>query len=190
MNMSAKWKVRIGVKIAKLKLRTWKRKQVCVNRAVGSARIIMICLPFGIEEARRAYRVARDLSDSLSLASMVILGRRSEVEFLPEDASLERSVLYLEDDLGFFLLPKGDLRQKVGLENVDISLDFHRDFCLTTAYLCAASRADVKVGFKSQSSSAFFNVEYVPKYNGKGTEEIYRDLAEVIYLMCAGEAER
>ena len=57
-------------------------------------------------------------------------------------------------------------------------------------YLCAASRADVKVGFKSQSSSAFFNVEYVPKYNGKGTEEIYRDLAEVIYLMCAGETER
>jgi hypothetical protein len=74
-------------------------------------------------------------------------------------------LMFSKDDVGWFRLPRKALRARIRNGGFDVAIDLHRNFSITSAYLCVLSGATVRVGLSSDDDGTFFNVYY----RGDGT---------------------
>ncbi len=82
-----------------------------------------------------------------------------------------------ESGLGFLCLPRRGLIKEIRKQGIDIAIDLHWQFSLPSAYLCAYSGADLRIGFYSPQAHCFFNLEY---HGRRSPPEIYRELIRLL----------
>ena len=190
---SSDWKIRIGLRLARVKLRALRReKPISINRAIGAATALIACLPAAPDETLPAAQMIRDLATVLDIHQIAFVVRADRMHALSDDFSPRGMIPYSEEEIGFFGLPKKGLVTRVTARSWDLALDLHRPFDLATAFLCASSRAKVRIGFRTPhwKTPPFFNLEYDLKSPDKSPKEVYDALTRFIEGLCPLRAVR
>ena len=144
----------IGRQWARFRL-LWGRRwePVSLRETIQSAKGLLVCLPeHEVPQAEELISLIRELP-----VRKITLLSAHPVE--TPMADLEMLILS-RDDVGWFRLPSKALRARIKKGGFDVAIDLHRDFSITSAYLCALSGARLRVGLGSGDDSTFFNLHY------------------------------
>lgn len=163
----------IGRQWARFRLLWGRRREpVSLRETIQSAEGLLVCLPeHGIPRAEELVSLIK----ALPVRKVTLLSAHP-VE--TPGADLEMLVLS-KDDVGWFRLPRKTLRDRITTGGFDVAIDLHRNFSITSAYLCVLSGARVRVGLGSGSGDdgTFFNVHY--RGGGTALRETCQGLARL-----------
>ena len=155
---------------------------ISINRAVGSARDLLACLPVGTDETLPAAQMVDELATTLDIHRIAFLVHQDRAPELSDTFSRCEVISYSEEDIGFFGRPRKHLVAQVTDCSWDLAIDLHRPFDFAAAFLCVSSGARVRIGFRTSFGAGprFFNMEYEPKSPGKPPRAVYTDLARCV----------
>jgi len=148
-----------------------------INKTLRSAKKLLACLPAELVVEEILEPLIEDLVPSGAVILVDTDRPEAVVQYYPRTEILTLS----RSDLGLFLLPKGRVIERIKSERVDIAIDFHREFFLPTAYLCAQSGARITAGFGSSKGTPFFNIAYQPKRLGGSIISMCQDLIRMLH---------
>ena len=155
--MFEKTLVYLGLQFAKFQFRNDFDQVQSLTGFFREARNTLIILPVGYEEAIIAGNALRDFRDTMSKVHLTVLHQSTRETVLASFPKCE--VVRLDPgDINKFSLPTKTALQRIFTKEFDVSVDLNLDFVLHTAYICKASRARIRVGFKNPYSDIFFNI--------------------------------
>ncbi|RKY73964.1 MAG: hypothetical protein DRQ24_00935 [Candidatus Latescibacterota bacterium] len=161
----------LGREIAQLRLSFQRKPPIAVNRVLCSGKNILVCLPEKVNVAD----ILGLLKVELKPQNIFVLTENTcESVYFPSGV---RVFSLSESGLGFLCLPRRGLIKEIRKQGIDIAIDLHWQFCLPSAYMCAYSGADLRIGFYSPKANGFFNFEY---YGRAGPPEVYCELIRLL----------
>jgi hypothetical protein len=126
---------------------------VSLRETIQSAEGLLVCLPE--HEVPKAEELV-SLIKELSVRKITLLSAHP-VETPVADLEI---LILSRDDVGWFRLPRKALKARIRNGGFDVAIDLHRDFSITSAYLCVLSGATLRVGLGSGDDGTFFNLHY------------------------------
>ena len=170
-NMLNSLRTFLGKKTAQLGLSLKKSPSIPVNCILRPGRNILICLP----EDGDVAETLELLKEKLNPLNIFILTEDTQdVVGFPLGV---KAFSLSERGLNLLCLPRGRLMKEIRKQGIDIAIDLHWRFCLPSAYMCAHSKAALRIGFYSPQAYRFFNLEY---HIRKFSPETYRELIRLL----------
>ena len=149
----------IGLQIARVKFYGEKDKVQPLTNFFTGARSMLVTLPVGYEDATIAGNALREFRDRMSHLQLTVVNTSTRATSLIDFPKCE--VIRINPaDLNRLSLPTQSLLQRVLVREYDVAIDLNLDFVLHSAYICKASRAQVRVGFVHPAADIFFNVQF------------------------------
>ena len=185
--ISPGWRAWVGVRLARVRLRALRLEgPISINRIVGSARDLLVCLPLGTDETLPAAQMVHELATTLDIPRIAFVVHQDRASELSGMFSRCEVISYSEEDIGFFGRPRKHLVAQVTDCSWDLAIDLHRPFDFAAAFMCASSGARVRIGFRTSFGAGprFFNLEYEPRSPEKSPREVYGDLARCVEALC------
>ncbi len=171
---------RIGTSYARFHFRAVKDPIVRFTEAITEARRPVVFLPEVQGEAAAVDGVLRFLADRFHTSKVVLVARRSVMAYVPENRGFT-IVSFDDSELGMWYLPRTDLLRKVKKSTFDVAFDLNVGFALPSSYLCRASQAPLRIGFKKPYADRFYNfqVQTGPPNN---LAQVYSQLVKCIEM--------
>lgn len=156
--MFDRMRLRIGSSYARFHFRSTRDPIVRFTEAVTEARRPVVFLPEVQAEAAAIDMVLKFLADRFHTSKVVLVARRNVMAYVPENRGF--NVITFDDtELGTWYLPRTDLLRKVKKSTFDVALDLNIGFALPSSFLCRASQAPLRIGFKKPYADSFYNFQ-------------------------------
>jgi ADP-heptose:LPS heptosyltransferase len=156
--MFDRWRYRIGTWYARTQYRSKRDPIIRFNDVLSSAKRALVILPEVEEDLPAVQSTVRVLCDKFHRGAITIVGRDNQPHAYARQRGIE-VISYTEEDLTSFFLPRHELLQKVKKSTFDVAFDLNRSFSLSSAVLCRASHAPVRVGFTKSYADEFYNFQ-------------------------------
>ena len=85
------------------------------------------------------------------------------------------------EDIGRLSLPRKNLLQRLVNRQYDVAINLNLDFILHTAYICKASRANVRVGCSHEAADVFYNVQ-IHLATAASAQMMYKRFADCVAM--------
>jgi hypothetical protein len=122
------------------------------------AKRALVLMPVGAEEAAIAAAALNKTTEHLKSVRLTVLNTSSRAVTLGDYTKCE--MLRIDPpDINRFFLPTKSLLSRVLKAPFDVAIDLNLDFVLHTAYICKASRANVRIGFARPGADNYYNVQ-------------------------------
>ena len=103
-------------------------------------------------------------SKQFSPRNLVLVGRVDRAAQLKLDRGIQ-IIAVAPTDINAWFLPRGELTRKVKKSTFDLAIDLNLGVALPSAYLCRASGARIRVGFKKRFADTFYNFQIQPHHS-------------------------
>jgi len=144
--------------MARLKFRSDRDAVQPFTGFLREAHNVLITLPTGYDNSVLAGTAIRAYRERLAHLHLTVVHNSTRATPLSEFPRSE--VVRLDaTDINRFSLPTHQLLKRIMTRQFDVAVDLNLDFVLHTAYICKASGARVRVGFKHSAADMFYNVQ-------------------------------
>lgn len=148
----------LGFQFAKFQFRSDVEQIQPMTNFLSNARNVLIALPTSYDYAILAGNALRQVRRDRDYLQLTVINNSTWATSLADFPHCE--VIRIDpSDLNRFSLPRRPLLQRILHTPFDVAVDLNLDFVLHTAYICRASRANVRVGFAHPAADVFFNVK-------------------------------
>lgn len=148
----------VGLQIARLKFASDRDQVQPLTEFLRDSHNVLITLPIGYDNSILAGTAIRAHRERLGHVHLTVVHNSTRATPLSEFPRSE--VVRLDSsDLNRFSLPTHQLIKRIMTRQFDVAIDLNLDFVLHTAYICKASGARVRVGFKHSAADMFYNVQ-------------------------------
>lgn len=165
----------------------WKRRKesgtpLSFGHAVAGVQDILICLPENEKEFRVARYVLKSLPAEDEHHRITYLVPK---EFAPKIPlrKIDQTVVFngeSRDELGRFT---GELQQQIFQRDFQAAVDLNTSFDFGTSLLCHDSQAQLRIGFASDYSHLFYNIEIEKPDEEFLLERAYRNIQRLLSLV-------
>lgn len=178
--MLDKLRLHIGTSYARFHFRSARDPIVRFTEAVTEARRPVVFLPEVQAEASAIDDVLKFLADRYHTSKVVLVARKNVMAYVPEHRGFN-VVTFDDTELGMWYLPRTDLLRKVKKSTFDVAFDLNIGFALPSSFLCRASQAPLRIGFKKPYADCFYNfqVQTAPPNN---LTQVYSQLLKCIAM--------
>jgi ADP-heptose:LPS heptosyltransferase len=90
-----------------------------------------------------------------------------------------KTLTYSADDVNTWFVPRRKLLKKMGAKSYDVAFDLNIDLSLTSAFLCKATNAPLRVSFVKQNGDQFYNFQIKTK-DSTSQVRSYRNLLKCL----------
>ena len=156
--MLDKLRLQIGTSYARFHFRAARDPILRFTEAVTEAHRPVVFLPEVQAEAAAIDVVLKFLADRFHTSKVVLVARKNIMAYVPENRGF--NVVTVDDaELDTWYLPRTDLLRKVKKSTFDVALDLNIGFALPSSFLCRASQAPLRIGFKKPYADYFYNFQ-------------------------------
>ncbi len=170
---------KIGLSFSQLRFRSVPEQAIRWTGAVSSARRALLLLPESSHDAAAVRKVVEYFVKRFSPGNVVVVGRVDATTLLAFDRHIHL-LTFTPSDINTWFLPRGELTRKVKKSTFDVAVDLNLEVALPNAYLCRASDARIRVGFKGPYADTFYNFQVQSRHNN--FEAAYTSLMECLQM--------
>lgn len=170
---------RIGLSYSRFHFRSSSEQVIRWTSAVSTARRALVLLPESSQDAAAVRKVVEYFLKRFSPGNVVVVGRVDMTTQLAFDRHVQL-LTFAPTDLNTWFLPRGELTRKVKKSTFDVAIDLNLEVALPSAYLCRASDARIRVGFKGPYADTFYNFQVQSRHNNFGAA--YTSLIECLQM--------
>lgn len=156
--MLEKLRLQIGTSYARFHFHTAREPIFRFTEAISEARKPVVFLPELSAEASVIEEVLKFLGQRFHTSKMVLVARKDVIPYLP-DLRRFNVVMFGNEELNTWYIPRTDLLRKMKKSTFDVALDLNIRFALPSSFLCRASRAPLRIGFVKQYADTFYNFQ-------------------------------
>jgi len=103
---------------------------------------------------------------------------REDQLFAMSSAPSLKTLTYSVRDVNTWFVPRRELLQRMENSSFDVAVDLNVNFSLTSAFLCKASNAPLRISFVKKNSDQFYNFQV--KTRGTNNKYSYRSLLKCL----------
>jgi hypothetical protein len=151
-------RLHIGTSYTRFHFRTARDPIVRFTEAITQARRPLVFLPELSSEASVIGGVLKFLAERFHTSKVFLVARKNVVPFLPDLRGFN-VIIFNEDELNTWYVPRGDLLRKMKKSTFDLALDLNVRFALPSSFLCRASQAPLRIGFVKEYADTFYNFQ-------------------------------
>jgi len=170
----------IGITIARLRLREAPESVISFTSSFSSARSALIIMPLREQVLVHTTAIIELMRRKFPEENLTLVTHEHDLSLPP---LLPRSTVIrlVQDDIGFFFLPRRSILDQLTKRDFDLAIDLNLDLVLPSGYICRESKARVRVGFIRHRSDAFYNfaIQLNPVLD---RQEIYERLANCLEM--------
>lgn len=151
-------RLKIGLLAARFHFRRSRDPIIQFTNALSNARRALVLIPESTWEAPYVHAILDSLTQQFPAPSLQVLVRKDLAKYLPATDKV-KAIVYTQEDINKWFLPRRQLLQKVKKSTFDVVLDLNRRFALPSAFLCRETQAPVRVGFAKPYADLFYNLQ-------------------------------
>ena len=178
--MFDKLRLQIGTSYARVLFTATRDPVVRFTEAITIARRPVVFLPEVQAEAAAIDVVLKFLADRFHTSNVVLVARKNVMAYVPENRGFN-VVTFDDTELDTWYLPRTDLLRKLKKSTFDVAFDLNIGFVLPSSYLCRASQAPLRIGFKKPYADCFYNFQVQTGPPGNLTQ-VYSQLLKCIEM--------
>lgn len=151
----------LGIRVGRWVFRKSRDEVISFTSAVSSARRVLLVMPLTSRDSLPTLKVIEMLKSQFQEENItVVTGNRAieVVRLLPRGQFLH----LLKSQVSYFYLPRPDFISSLRQKRYDLAIDLNLDLVLPSGYICKASGANVRVGFKQKHADIFYNFQIKP----------------------------
>jgi len=145
--------------------------------ALRRSRRALVIFPESSVDGESASTFLQYLIRKFSSERLMVIIRDDQL-FTMASAPPLKTLTYSERDINKWFVPRRELLQRMESNNFDVAVDLNLNFSLTSAFLCKASNAPLRIGFVKKNSDQFYNFQF--KTKGNNNKYSYRSLLKCL----------
>ncbi|MGH2569002.1 MAG: hypothetical protein ACRDGA_11745 [Bacteroidota bacterium] len=153
----------IGLSYTRFRFRGKSEEALRWTGALSGARRALLLMPESPQDSAELAKVMEYCSERFAPKNLVLVGHVDRATQLRLDRGVE-IIAVAPTDINTWFLPRSVLTRKVKKSTFDVAIDLNLDVALPSAYLCRASGARIRVGFKKRFADTFYNFQVQPHH--------------------------
>jgi hypothetical protein len=138
----------------------------------------LVILPESVLDSESISTIFRYLLRKFSPEGMEVLIRNDHLFSMASTPPL-KTLTYSNEDINAWFVPRKNLLQRIEAHPYDVALDLNVGLSLTSAFLCKASKAPLRISFAKRKGDQFYNFQVKTK-GDNGTPRTYRSLIKCL----------
>jgi hypothetical protein len=171
------FRLKVGLTYSRLHFRHNHDRIMNFTDALRRSRRALVILPESSLDGELASIFLRYLLRKFSSERMMVVIRDDQL-FAMASAPPLKTLTYSVRDINKWFVPRHELLQRMGNNNFDVALDLNVSFSLTSAFLCKASNAPLRISFVKKNGDHFYNFQV--KTKGNNNKYSYRSLLKCL----------
>ncbi len=172
------FRLRVGLSYSRLHFRHNHDKIMNFTDALSRSRRALVIFPESSLEGESASIFIRHLLRKFSSERMMVVIRDDQL-FAMSSAPPLKTLTYSMQDINKWFVPRRELLQRMENNKFDVALDLNSKLSLTSAFLCKASNAPLRISFVKKNGDQFYNFQVKTKGNS-GDKYSYRSLLKCL----------
>jgi hypothetical protein len=168
----------VGLSYSRIHFRHNHDRMMNFTDVLTRSRRALVILPESVLDSESISTLFRYLLRKFSPEGMEVLIRHDHLFSMASTPPL-KTLTYSNEDINTWFVPRKNLLQRIESHSYDVALDLNIGLSLTSAFLCKASKAPLRVSFAKQSGDQFYNFQVKTK-GGNGTPRTYRNLIKCL----------
>ncbi|MFH0989138.1 MAG: hypothetical protein V1799_03880 [bacterium] len=156
--MLESFRLQMGIHYARLRFHVGREPLVDFTDVVTRARRAVVFLPEMPNQLNILSDVNQYLIDRFHADKLMFVGRREILSSMRESRKIE-TLGFSSQELNYWYVPRGELRQKMKKSTFDMALDLNISFAFPSAFLCRESLAPLRIGFVKDHADDFYNFQ-------------------------------
>jgi hypothetical protein len=132
--------------------------------ALTRSRRALVIFPESSLDGESTSIFLRYLLQKFSSDGMMVMIRDDQL-FAMASAPPLKTLTYSARDINRWFVPRRGLLQRMESNNFDVALDLNLNLSLTSAFLCKASKAPLRISFAKKNGDQFYNFQVKTKGN-------------------------
>jgi ADP-heptose:LPS heptosyltransferase len=171
------FRLKVGLTYSRLHFRHNHDRIMNFTDALRRSRRALVIFPESSLDGEMASTFLRYLLRKFSSERMMVVIRDDQL-FAMASAPPLKTLTYSVRDINKWFVPRRELLQRMENNNFDVALDLNLNFSLTSAFLCKASNAPLRISFVKKNSDQFYNFQV--KTKGNSNKYSYRSLLKCL----------
>lgn len=160
------FRLRVGLIYSRMHFRHNRDKVMNFTGALTRSRRALVIFPESTLDGESASTFIRYLLRKFSSEGMMVIIRDDQL-FAMASATPLKTITYSVNDINNWFVPRRELLQRMESNNFDVALDLNLNLSLTSAFLCKASNAPLRISFAKENGDQFYNFQVKTKGNNK-----------------------
>ena len=118
---------------------------------------LLVSLPKNSEERKAAQRYIKKLPSLFPDATIYYLYQNGHI--IPKNIPVDSNIIVGKEQLRYRFYPSRTLRSEISKLDVDVFIDFNKNFDFVSTVLAASSQAKVRICLKDNRREPFFNLQ-------------------------------
>jgi len=146
--------------------------------ALTRSRRALVIFPESALDGESASTFLRYLLRKFSSEGLMVMIRDDQL-FAMASAPPLKTITYSMHDINNWFVPRSELLKRMENSSFDVALDLNVNLSLTSAFLCKASNAPLRISFEKKDGDQFYNFQVKTK-GGNGNKYSYRSLLKCL----------
>jgi hypothetical protein len=171
-------RLKVGLMYSRLHFRHNRDRIMNFTDALTRSRRALVIFPELALDGESVSTFLRYLLRKFSSEGMIVVIRDDQL-FAMASAPPLKTLTYSEHDINKWFVPRRELLQRLESNNFDVALDLNLKLSLTSAFLCKASNAPLRISFAKKNGDQFYNFQVKTKENNSNRYS-YRSLLKCL----------
>ena len=178
MTMLEGFRFKVGLLYSRLHFRHKHDRVMNFTDAITRSRRALVIFPESSLDGESASAFLRNLLRKFSSEKIMVVIRDDQL-FTMASAPPMKTLTYSVRDVNKWYVPRRELLQRMENSNFDVALDLNLNLSLTSAFLCKASNAPLRISFAKKNGDQFYNFQVKTKGNNNNKYS-YRSLLKCL----------
>ncbi len=174
MTILESFRLKVGLFYTRLHFRHNHDRIMNFTNALRRSRRALVIFPESPLDVESASTFLQYMLRKFSSEGMMVAIRDDQL-FTMASAPPLKTLTYSAHDINNWFVPRHALLQRMESNNFDVALDLNFNLSLTSAFLCKASNAPLRIGFAKRDGDQFYNFQVKTRGNN-GNKNSYRSL--------------
>jgi len=162
--MLESFRLKVGLSYSRLYFRHKHDRMMNFTNALTQSRRALVLFPESSLDGESASTFLQYLLRKFSSERMMVAIRDDQL-FALASAPPFKTLTYSIRDVNTWYVPRRELLHRMGSNSFDVALDLNIHLSLTSAFLCKASDAPLRVSFAKINGDQFYNFQVKTKGN-------------------------
>jgi hypothetical protein len=172
------FRLTVGLFYSRLHFRHYHDRIMNFTDALRRSRRALVIFPESPLDGESASNFLQYMLRKFSSEGMMVAIRDDQL-FTMASAPPLKTLTYSARDINNWFVPRRELLRRMESNNFDVALDLNLNLSLTSAFLCKASNAPLRISFAKKAGDQFYNFQVKTKGNN-GNENSYRSLLKCL----------
>ncbi len=153
---------RVGLSYSRFHFRGSRDRILSFTEAFTRARRALVLFPESPIDTDSSTAVLKYIARRYAAGGVVVIIRH-DLKSAVSPVPWVKMVTYDKQDVSAWFTPRKTLIQRMKGTTYDVAFDLNVDFALTSAFLCKASNAPLRVSFRKDEGDRFYNFQIQTK---------------------------